>query len=439
MPRTEPRPARSASTAPAVDVVAVRMGYGHLRPAHALASAAGVAVMEADGASLTGVPDRLLWHGSRWIYEGLSRLSGIPVGGTPAARVLAALTRIPPRDAHEDLSRPDVGSRALATAIRLGFGRRTADYLRRRNTTLVATFYAPAHAAAARGHPAVMLVVTDTDVARVWVENDPAQGSVVYCVPTESTGSRLLRYGVPPRRIRVTGFPLPQPLANEEAAEANLASRCRRLRGEDGPVHLALAIGGAGAQAGLALEVAGALLPLVSSGRLRITLVAGTRGEVARRFERAVRTWRNQVHVPPRSVQVLFERRPEELFERFDRLLAGTDLLWTKPSELVFFAALGLPLILAPAVGAQEEANRSWLLHVGAGMDQPSPEAMLSWLGVSLESGAFLEAARRGFSRLPRDGTRRVLAEAKRLRQEGSREGKRPGGASAVFTDPAVR
>jgi len=36
------------------------------------------------------------------------------------------------------------------------------------------------------------------------------------------------------------------------------------------------------------------------------------------------------------------------------------------PSEMTFFAALGLPLILAPAVGVHERYNARWATEAGA-------------------------------------------------------------------------
>ena len=38
-------------------------------------------------------------------------------------------------------------------------------------------------------------------------------------------------------------------------------------------------------------------------------------------------------------------------------------MLWTKPSEMTFYAALGIPLILAPPLGAHERYNRRWALE----------------------------------------------------------------------------
>lgn len=431
-----------APALPPLGVVAVRMGYGHLRAAHAVAELAGVPVLEADRPPLAGMLDRLLWGGVRFSYESVSRLSQDPLVGPLAGAVLEGVTRIPSLEAPGDLSLPDAGTRLLGWFCRRGFGRRLAGWLQRRRAVLVTTFYAAAMAAAAHSRQPVLLVVTDSEVARAWVEERPEAGTVLYCVPAEVTRRRLLRYGVPEGRIRVTGFPLPPSLAEEPWAKARLEARLGRLEGRDRPVHLALVLGGAAAQAGLALELAGGLVPMVAAGRLRLSLVTGTHQRLARRFAAEARQWRHQHGLDQETVRVVHEPSVERLFDRFNLELSGVDVLWTKPSEMVFFAALGLPLILAPPVGAQEEANRRWVLGAGAGLDQPVPQEMAGWLQARIADGTLAAMARRGYERLPRNGSWEILDHAANLahgsvrpsneERSGSVQTVRPGSSAPV-------
>jgi hypothetical protein len=90
-------------------------------------------------------------------------------------------------------------------------------------------------------------------------------------------------------------------------------------------------------------------------------------------------------------------------------LLAEADILWTKPSEMTFFAALGLPLVLAPAVGAQESYNRRWAVESGAGLAQRDPRFAGEWLAEWLADGTLAGAAWNGFTRLPKRGLFRIL------------------------------
>ena len=89
-------------------------------------------------------------------------------------------------------------------------------------------------------------------------------------------------------------------------------------------------------------------------------------------------------------------------------LLADTDLLWTKPSELVFYAALGLPLVLDDPIGHHEWHNRKWALAAGAALELPDPPHTPSWLSDHLRRGTFCEIAERAYAALPRDGIDRI-------------------------------
>jgi predicted transcriptional regulator len=88
---------------------------------------------------------------------------------------------------------------------------------------------------------------------------------------------------------------------------------------------------------------------------------------------------------------------PAEYFRRFNLALRTTDVLWTKPSELSFYTALGLPIVMAPPLGSQERANREWLERLGAGVPQSDPRYADEWLFDLVESGWLAEAAMQGF------------------------------------------
>src|SRR5512133_1131606 len=60
-------------------VVAVDMGYGHLRAATALADAIGAEVLHVDRPPVAGPDEERLWRRARRAYEAVSRLSQIPI------------------------------------------------------------------------------------------------------------------------------------------------------------------------------------------------------------------------------------------------------------------------------------------------------------------------------------------------------------------------
>ena len=53
----------------------------------------------------------------------------------------------------------------------------------------------------------------------------------------------------------------------------------------------------------------------------------------------------------------------DEYFNTFNETLRETDILWTKPSELSFYAGLGIPIIIAPTIGSLEDFNKKRCIH----------------------------------------------------------------------------
>ncbi len=386
-------------------VATVTMGYGHLRAARALADHLGAELVEVDRAPWAGRAEQRWWRAARRTYEALSRASQLPVAGRP---FLALLDRVTATGAGEP-RRPPPSVRFLRRRVERGLGAAMVERLERTGRRLVTTFYVPAVVADHHRLPADC-VVTDTDLHRIWVPAEPSDSRIRYLAPSGAAVDRLGSYGVAPDRVVATGFPLPDSLAGAGTADAVQALRRERIgraRRGDGPLHLTFAVGGAGAQARRAHGLLRALRPQLRATRLRVTLVAGTRGELARRFRRWAREeapegYRDGV------VEVLEGRDFGAYYERFNRLLATTDLLWTKPGELVFYAALGLPLLLDRPVGRHEHANLRWAVGAGAAARAPAPEAAAAWLGQALADGALDAMAEAGFEGLPRDGARRI-------------------------------
>jgi UDP-N-acetylglucosamine:LPS N-acetylglucosamine transferase len=135
--------------------------------------------------------------------------------------------------------------------------------------------------------------------------------------------------------------------------------------------------------------------------------VAGSRHRLARRFRR----WADaELNGARSAVEVVAADDFHELYSRFNELLERTDVLWTKPSELSFYAALGLPLILDDPVGAHEHANARWLLDAGAALGRPAPVKIEETIGSWLNDGTLADCALRGFERLPRGGLSRIVS-----------------------------
>ncbi len=378
------------------------MGYGHLRAAWALADRLGVPVRRADCAPLANAADRRLWWASREGYERLSRLSQHPLFGPPFSALLQRLTAIHPSGTTSDASRADGATRFLDRRIERGFGAALCRHLVASASPLVTTFYAPALAADRFTTAQVFCIVTDSEVHRVWAPAEAGDSRIRYLVPAPATAARLITYGVAPANITVTGFPLPAALENR--ADGLLERRLQRLAGTgDGPPLVTFAVGGAGAQAVRARRLLESLEGPLRHGAVRLALVAGLRKGLARRFRR----WVAEVGVDrhPEAVTIVEADSFEVLYRRFNLLLERTDALWTKPSELSFYAALGLPLILDDPVGDHERANARWVEQAGGGRPRPTGRdqgtALMGWLS----DGTLAGCATHGFAGLQRGGT----------------------------------
>jgi hypothetical protein len=433
-------PQADVETSPArIAVVAIDMGYGHLRPARSLARRFGAEVLHADRAPLADAEESVRWAQLRRTYERVSRVSSLPVIGAPLRAALNAATHIPPLHPFRDLSFPTLGVKLLERSGRAGLGRTLVAHLQAGDLTLLTTFYSPAILADYHGYDRVFCIVTDSDVNRVWAPITPATSKVHYFAPSGRVVRRLRAYGVPKQQIELTGFPLPDELIggiDGPILRRNLAARLARLDPlgtfyrqyqrdlealgplpkPDGPPHLVFAVGGAGAQSELPARFLPSLASALQAGELRLTLVAGSREDVRRRFELQIGACRLEQQLG-RSLHVLFEADTDRYFERFDALLASADILWTKPSELVFYAGLGLPLLLSEPVGIHEVYNRRFAYENGAALLQRDPSVIGERLRELLEDGHLATAAWAGYRRIPHRGLYEI---EKRVGQRGN-------------------
>jgi hypothetical protein len=437
-------------------VVAVEMGFGHLRAADSVARALGRPLLHADRDPVADATERALWERTRRNYERLSRLATVPLAGAPFSALLDAITHIPDLHPGRDLSRPTFSVGLVERLVARGIGRGVIAALDREQAPLFTTFFATALAADVGSGAAVDCLVTDTDLARAWVARDPRKSRIRYFAPSERAVRRLEAYGVPPDRIVMTGFPLPDELLGGPelpVARRHLARRLGRLdpRGRfraalgeeaqrraggsiaadrESPL-LVFAVGGAGAQAGLPATFMPSLRPLVEAGRLRLALLAGTRRRVRLDFDALVA--RHDLAGHP-GVRVVGADDLDGYFRACNALLAEADVLWTKPSEMTFYAALGLPLVLSPPVGTQEIYNRRWAVESGAGLEQRDPRVAGEWLGEWLDDGTLAGAAFNGFTRLPKRGLYRILNAFARTpdARAGARSPATPGAASSA-------
>lgn len=406
-------------------VVAVDMGYGHQRAAYPLRHLSPTgAVINAN--NYQGIPSRDLriWKASRKFYEFVSRLTNIPLIGEWVFRQYDKLQAIPEFYPERDLSVPTTQLKQMYGLIRGGWGKDLINFLNQEDIPLITTFFTVAFFAEVHNYKNdIYLVICDSDISRTWVPLDPKKSRIKYFAPCHRVVERLKRYGIKSENIFLTGFPLPEENLGGKTLKrvrADLADRLINLDPEkkyrkkysetirhflkdikidarhNHPFTVTFAVGGAGAQKILADGILMSLKKKILAEEINFNLIAGTRNDVFRYFYDRLKST-GLIKAYERNLHIIYDLHKEDYFRRFNDCLRHTDILWTKPSELVFYSALGLPIITAPPIGSQEVFNKSWLKTIGAGIFQDNHKYTNEWLFDWVESGWLAEAAMSGF------------------------------------------
>lgn len=413
-----------------INLVAVNMGYGHQRAAYPLMSLSGGEIITIN--DYPGIPawEKNYWLSSERSYNRISRFKKVPWLGTALFGVMDAFQKIKPYYPFRDLSGLTEQQKYFYKSIKKGLGRHLIERLNPSGLPFVTTFFVAAYAAEYHNYQGdIYCVVCDSDASRAWAPIKPKESRIKYLLPTAKLEKRFLMYGVRPENILVTGFPLPAENVGEaqEILKADLQRRIkaldpdrvyqRRYRdlgsdlavGENSrsvaPVTITFAVGGAGAQAEIGARILNRLSGQIKAGQFNLNLVAGNRPEVKDYFTQAIK--KNGL-AEESGVQIIFAPEKIAYFKKFNACLRSTDVLWTKPSELSLYCALGLPIIISEPVGSQEEFNREWLLAVGAGIDAWPAEYVDEWLPDLLSSGRLARAAEDGFLNAENRGTERI-------------------------------
>ena len=407
-------------------VVAVDMGYGHQRAAYPLRhlSPTGKVII---ANNYEGIPqrDRAFWKSSQSLYEFFSRAKTWPLIGDWVFKTFIdnpqRINKFYPR---RDLSKPNFQLKNTYRLIRAGWGKDLVEFFNKKDVPLITTFFSVAFFAEEhKFRNEIYCVVCDSDVSRTWAPLNPAKSGIKYLAPCRRVVERLKLYGVPAKNIFLTGFPLPEENLGGKKLnilKKDLEERIVNLDPErhyrqkymgtvkqflkgvkeherhEHPLTLTFAVGGAGAQRNLALTILQSLREKIIDGKINLNLVAGSRNDVYLYFKHQAEKMGLQKKLG-NNLNIIFAVEKEDYFALFNEVLRTTDVLWTKPSELVFYTALGLPVIIAPPLGSQEDFNKIWLKTVGAGISQEDPRYVDEWLFDWIKTGWLAEAAMAGF------------------------------------------
>jgi len=419
-------------------LVAVSMGYGHQRTAYALLPLSyNNQFINANNYENIPKKDKQTWESSKNFYEFISNFYTLPVIGKIGFSIFDYFQRIPTFYPKRDLSKPDLVLKNIYRLIKKGWGRDLIEKLKEqnkkigKNLPLISTFFTPAFMAEVHNYPGeIFCVVCDSDISRTWAPLYPSQSRIKYFAPTERVLERLKLYGVKKENIFYTGYPLPLENIGDEKMEIlksdlknrlfNLDPRKKYLsqyqklvesylgnvpQESNHQLSLMFSIGGAGAQKELAIQIIKSLREKIINGEIKVILAIGIKPKVK---EFILKELKNIKLENQKNIELVTGENLIDYFKNFNQVLRRTDILWTKPSELSFYSGFGLPIIMAPTIGSQEDFNREWLLKTGSALPQENPKYTHQWLFDYLESGFFAEAAMQGFVEVEKIGVLKI-------------------------------
>jgi hypothetical protein len=407
------------------------MGYGHQRAVYPLRDIAEEGIITVGSSEAVSKSEKKLWKRLLNAYEFFSRAKGFPIIGPPLFLMLDTLMHIPSFYPLRNLSNTTFQVNLLESTIEKGLCKGMLEKISTKVIPLVTSFYASAIAADKKGFHKIYCIICDADINRVWVAKQPWESRIEYFAPCGKAAQRLKAYGVPEERIHLTGFPLPQELLGDEnlsVLKRDLAQRLFYLdpKGKfwarhgrnveyflgkencvfrnERKLRITFAVGGAGAQKEIGGMIAKSLKEKIRAGEIKLNLVAGIRTDVYDYFESV----KNDIDPEGDCVNIIYAKSLQEYFDLFNQSLHESDILWTKPSELSFYCALGLPIIMSPVIGSQEKFNRKWLHEVQAALKQEKPEYTDQWLYDLLNRGTLAESAWDGFLKARKLGTYKI-------------------------------
>ncbi len=382
-------------------ITSALMGFGHLRAAHNISSYSHAPVVRVDRDPNVNAVDKFVWSGSQYLHSYASR--GAEGRGGLLYKWFEGVMSIP-----EDHQAPSMAeSNFIHLLKRLGVGKTFYRDLNGSSTPLLHTFYLPAMLSVYWKYSGKnFLLLCDTDFHRVWVPTDPTVGNLEYFVPILDSADTLMSYGVPPDRIHVTGFPLP-PASTGGRDLGTLISdfevRRMRLRANSSvPLTIMFPFSGAGAYANILADLVKTILDDLREGSLRLMVSCGNNEHALRNAENI---FTNYGLDESEFAEIMFDKDIFGSFDRFNRALKSVDLIITKPSEMVFYAGLGIPMAFLPPIGAHEAKNRRYLVENKCAVDMGAVSEFPLWLDEARRSGKLLEFAEMGYRNIPKTGT----------------------------------
>ncbi|MDD2681121.1 MAG: hypothetical protein PHE20_03430 [Patescibacteria group bacterium] len=414
-----------------IHLVAADMGYGHQRAIYPLIEHSLDGPINLNDYLEIEDWEKKYWLNSKRAYEKISYFKKVPLLGDFVFKAMDYFQRIEKFYPNRNLEKQSLQQKLFFKEVKRGVGKKLIERLNKNPIPLVTSFFVAAYAAEYYKYKGdIYCIVCDADISRAWAPISPETSRVKYLAPNNRVKDRLMMYGVKESNIIITGFPLP--LENISGDNNELVnSVVKRLRtldpnkiidkgilstkveehnfiNQSKKPTITFAVGGAGAQREIAALIAEKLKKDIENGKIKLNLVAGSRLDVYNYFEQVLEKL-NLRNNP--NITIVYHPQKMEYFRLFNLCLVDTDILWTKPSELSFYAGLGLPIIISDPVGSQEVFNREWLLTIGAGLDSLDPMYVDEWIYDWIDDGRLAKASLNAYLYAEHNGTQNIYEE----------------------------
>jgi hypothetical protein len=393
-------------------VATAEMGYGHLRALYPFANKQEYKFIILGQTDNSQITERKLWRFILKLYETVSKIKDFPFIGWLMYYLMNRLLSIPPKNSNHYIFDKVFAFWMLERLFKIGLCKAIQNEVINGPKILFTSFYAPVIALSKQKNVLIYCQICDSDLSRVWVPRNPVNSNIHYFAPCQSSVDRLLIYGVRPDMIHLTGFPLPDKLVgglNQDVAKRNFQRRMilfenPKIISSEFPLKVAYVVGGAGAYSDIGIKIALSLSQEIIDGTLVLYLVTGVKKKVILEYRRL----KEQLFFNSDNIQIVEASNHFEYFKKFNDVVSSIHLLWTKPSELVFYSALGIPIIMTSPLGPQEDANREWVLENGFGLDQEKLKSTNLWIKEMLEKGVYSKIARQSWDKGIRTALYRV-------------------------------
>lgn len=384
-------------------LAAAEMGYGHLRALYPFQYLPKYRLIIFGQTDNSRPFEKALWKATRVLYETVSRIRNFPIIGWFLYSSMNKMLSIPPKNSNPRKLDKTLSFWLLELLIKMGLCRGMINENSEGQRIIFTSFYAPVIALAGQKGVNCFCQICDSDLSRVWVARDSINSDVRYFAPCKKAVERLTNYGVREEMIYLTGFPLPNNLVGgfgEELAIRNFNKRKILLENpnilsSEFPLRIAYVVGGAGAYTDIGASIALCLKDEILKGNIVLNLVTGTKVKATRQYQ----VFKEKNFSNCDSLIINSASNLTDYFNLFSEVVSDIHILWTKPSELVFYSALGIPLIMTNPLGPQEVANREWVLGSGIGIDHRINDNTMKWLYSLLNKGILSRMANNGWEK----------------------------------------